>query len=111
VTFCFFWTLWNNVFAEFDTRRLMRSLAALFGLAFVAKYLILLNFASPAEQGWIDTILKNPTQSAATWLLEIPRFSGATGYVQFFAIAFYLLGLYLLPAEPERQIDQSIISV
>jgi hypothetical protein len=110
VTFCFFWTLWNNVFAEFDTRRLMRSLAALFGLAFVAKYLILLNLVSPAEQGWLDTILKNPTQSAATWLLDIPRFSSATGYVQFFAIALYMLGLYLLPARPEREVERSPIS-
>jgi hypothetical protein len=110
VTFCFFWTLWNNVFAEFDVRRLMRSLAALFGLAFVAKYLILFNLASPAEQGWLDTILKNPTQSAATWLLDIPRFSSATGYVQFFTIALYMLGLYLFPAEPKRKVDKTLIS-
>jgi hypothetical protein len=73
--------------------------------------LILLNLASPAEQGWLDTILKNPTQSAATWLLDIPRFSSATGYVQFVAIALYLLGLYLLPSEPERKADQSLILI
>jgi hypothetical protein len=102
VTFCFFWTLWNNVFAEFDTRRLMKSLAALFALAFVAKYLVLLNLTAPTDQGWIESILQNPSRSAATWLLDIPRFSAATGYVQFFAIALYLLGLYLLPSSPER---------
>jgi hypothetical protein len=102
VTFCFFWTLWNNVFAEFDTRRLMKSLAALFALAFVAKYLVLLNLTAPTDQGWIESILQNPSRSAATWLLDIPRFSAATGYVQFFAIALYLLGLYLLPSSRER---------
>lgn len=110
LTFCFFWTLWNNVFAEFDTRRLMKSLAALFALAFVAKYLILLNLASPADQGWAESVLKNPSQSAATWLLDIPRFSSATGYVQFFATALYMLGLYLLPAEPDREIGTKLIS-
>ncbi|MBA3600863.1 MAG: hypothetical protein H0W45_06400, partial [Acidobacteria bacterium] len=39
--FCFFWTLWNNLFAEFDTKRLLQSLGGLFGLAFVVKYLVL----------------------------------------------------------------------
>jgi hypothetical protein len=74
VTFCFFWTL----------------------------CLVLLNLASPADQGWLESILKNPSQSAATWLLDIPRFSAATGYIQFFAVALYLLGLYLLPSSRER---------
>jgi len=103
VAFCFFWTLWNNIFAEFDTRRLVRSLGALFALAFVVKYLVLLNLAAPANQGWFESILQSPSKSAATWLLDIPQFSAATGYVQFFAVALYMLGLYLLPATPERR--------
>jgi hypothetical protein len=103
VTFCFFWTLWNNIFAEFDTRRLVRSLGALFALAFVVKYLVLLNLAAPANQSWFESILQSPSRSAATWLLDIPRFSAATGYVQFFAVAIYMLGLYLMPATPDRR--------
>jgi len=103
VAFCFFWTLWNNIFVEFDTRRLVRSLGALFALAFIVKYLVLLNLAAPANQGWIESIIQSPSKSAATWLLDIPQFSGSTGYVQFFAVALYMLGLYLLPATPERR--------
>lgn len=103
VAFCFFSTLWNNVFAEFDTRRLMRSLGALFALAFVVKYLVLLNLTTPANQSWLENLIQSPSKSAAAWLLDVPQFSSATGYVQFFALAFYMLGLYLLPSEPKRR--------
>lgn len=103
VAFCFFWTLWNNLFAEFDTRRLMRSLGALFALAFVVKYLVLLNLTTSANQSWLENLIQSPSKSAAAWLLDVPQFSSATGYVQFFAVAIYMLGLYLLPSEPERR--------
>jgi hypothetical protein len=100
VAFCFFWTLWNNLFADFDTRRLFRSLAALFGLAFVAKYLLLANLASPAGRGWFENLVESPTRAAAGWLLDVPAFSAGTGYIQFFAVGAFLLGLYLYPPTP-----------
>lgn len=97
IAFCFFWTLWNNLFAEFDVKRFLQSLGGLFGLAFVVKYLILANLAAPANASWWQGILANPTQEAFTWLLDLPRFAAGTGYIQFFAVIFYLLGLFLLP--------------
>jgi hypothetical protein len=39
--FFFLWTLWNNQFAGFDARRLLRSLAALFSTAFILKHMLL----------------------------------------------------------------------
>jgi len=98
VGFCFFWTLWNNIFAEFETRKLFRSLGALFGLAFVVKYLLLANLAAPQSDSWLRSVIENPAQEAATWLLDLPRFAPGTGYIQFFAVVFYLLGLYIFPA-------------
>jgi hypothetical protein len=98
VGFCFFWTLWNNLFADFDARRLIKSLGGLFGLAFAVKYLVLANLTAPASESWWQGIVQNPAQETFTWLLDLPRFSGGSGYVQFFAIAFYLLGLFLLPS-------------
>ena len=95
--FCFFWTLWNDLFADFDTQKLLRSLGALFGLAFVVKYLILANLSAPISESWLQGIFQNPTKEAMTWLLDLPRFSGGTGYIQFFTVIFYLLGLFLLP--------------
>jgi hypothetical protein len=97
IGFCFFWTLWNNLFAEFDTKRLIKSLGGLFGLAFIVKYLVLANLTAPASESWWRGIAENPTQEAFTWLLDLPRFSAGTGYIQFFAVIFYLFGLFLLP--------------
>lgn len=101
--FCFFWTLWNNLFADFDVKKLLRSLGALFGLAFVVKYLILANLAAPASESWLQGILQNPTKEALTWVLDLPRFSAGTGYIQFFTVAFYLLGLFLLPVSSDKK--------
>lgn len=99
VAFCFFWTLWNNLFAEFDARRLIKSLAGTFALAFFVKYLVLANLAAaPSESLW-QRISENPTKEAFTYLLDLPQFAAATGYVQFFALALYLLGLFLLQPE------------
>ena len=105
VAFCFFWTLWNNLFAEFDTRKLFRSLGGLFGLAFVAKYLVLANLTAPGGRTWFEALTENPGQEAITRLLDLPRYSGATGYIQFFAVGLFLLGLYRFPASTRKIIS------
>lgn len=97
VGFCFMWTLWNNLFADFDTKKLLRSIGALFGMAFVVKYLVLANLTAPDSSGWLQRIFENPAKEAFTWVLDLPRYSGGTGYIQFFAAALYLIGLYLTP--------------
>lgn len=102
IAFCFFWTLWNNLFAGFDTKRLIQSLGGMFGLAFVVKYLLLAGLTAPASSSWIQGIFENPTQEAFTWLLDLPKFAPATGYIQFFALVFYLIGLFLLKPETEK---------
>ncbi|MBK6723184.1 MAG: hypothetical protein IPG58_07855 [Acidobacteria bacterium] len=102
VGFCFFWTLWNNLFAEFDPKRLLRSMAALFAMAFAVRWLFLANLTPETSGSWIERILQNPTQEAFTWLLDIPRYSAGTGYIQFFTLALFLLGLYLLPRSASR---------
>ena len=97
VGFCFMWTLWNNLFADFDTRKLLRSVGALFGMAFVVKYLVLANLTAPDSSGWLQRIFENPAKEAFTWVLDLPRYASGTGYIQFFAAALYLIGLYLTP--------------
>lgn len=110
VGFCFFWTLWNNLFAEFDVRRLLQSLGGLFGLAFVVKYLVLANLAAPAAESWWQSILQNPTQTAFTWALDLPVYSAGTGYIQFFTLIFYLVGLFLLAPSSIQKRDSSVVS-
>ena len=103
VSFCFFWTLWNNLFADFDTKKLFRSLGGLFALAFLAKYLILANLTAPAGRTWFEALTENPGQEAVTRLLDLPRFAGSTGYIQFFAVGLFLLGLYLFPSDTRNR--------
>ncbi len=102
VGFCFFWTLWNNLFAGFDTQRLLRSLGALFGLAFVVKYLVLINLTAPEGTSWLQRIIENPGREAFTWLLDLPRYGPGTGYIQFFVLVLYLIGLYLTPKSTQK---------
>jgi len=106
--FCFFWTLWNNLFVEFQGKRLLQSLGSVFALAFVSKYLILSYLTAPQSANWWRGLLENPTQEALTWLLDLPRFSAGTGYIQFFAVIFYLLGLFLIPSSTFRENDYSL---
>ncbi len=98
VGFCFFWTLWNNLFSDFDTKRLLRSIVALFCLAFLVKYLLLANLTAPAGTTWLQRLIENPGREAFTWLLDLPRYGAGTGYIQFFTIVLFLIGLYLTPA-------------
>lgn len=97
VGFCFFWTIWNNLFAEFNTKHLLRSMVALFALAFVVKYLLLANLTAPTGDGWLRRIIENPGREAFTYLLDLPRYSAGTGYIQFFTVTLYLLALFLTP--------------
>lgn len=97
VGFCFFWTIWNNLFAEFDAKGLLRSMFALFGLAFVVKYLVLANITAAPTGSWWQRLFENPGKEAFTWLLELPKYSAGTGYIQFFTLALYLIGLFLIP--------------
>jgi hypothetical protein len=93
----FFWTLWNNLFSVFTAKRVVQSLSSLFGLAFVLKYLILSNLTAPTSENWLKAIIENPTKEAFTYLLDLPRYSAGTGYIQFFSVVLYLLGLFLIP--------------
>lgn len=97
ISFCFSWTLWNNLFAEFDPKRLVRSMSALFAMAFAVRWLFLANVTPEPVDSWFQRMLQNPAQEALTWLLDIPRYSSGTGYIQFFTLVLFLLGLYLLP--------------
>jgi len=102
VGFCFFWTLWNNLFADFDPKRLIRSMAALFAMAFAVRWLFLANVTPEPVDNWFQRMLQNPAQEALTWVLDIPRYSSGTGYIQFFTLVLFLLGLFLLPRTTRR---------
>jgi hypothetical protein len=94
-SFCFLWTLWNNQFSSFDARRLLRSLAILFGTAFVLKHMLLASLYSP-EGGWLKRMAGTLLQGIATGTLDTPSFAPATGYIAFLTLSLYVVGLILL---------------
>lgn len=94
-SFFFLWTLWNNQFAAFDARRLLRSLAILFGTAFVLKHMLLASLYSP-EGGWLKRVAGTLLQGVSLGTLDAPMFAPATGYISFFTLTLYVGGLILL---------------
>jgi hypothetical protein len=90
-SFCFLWTLWNNQFSSFDARRLLRSLVILFGTAFVLKHVLLANLYSP-EGGWLKRVAGTLLQGIT---FDGPTFAPVTGYIAFFTLALYIVGLIL----------------
>ena len=98
---CFFlWTLWQSQFSAFDPRRLLRSLAALFGTAFVVKHVLLASLYSAGGGGWLRRLAAAALEGVTLGTLDGPAYAGATGYVSFFALALYVCGLALLPPSP-----------
>jgi hypothetical protein len=93
----FVWTLWTNLFAELNAAKTIRSLGAVIGLAFVVKYVVLANLAGSPEGGFFERWWRDPTGEAAAWMLDLPRYAAATGYVQFFVLTGYIWGLYIMP--------------
>lgn len=94
-SFFFLWTLWNNQFSSFDTRRLLRSLTILFGTAFILKYILLASLYSP-EGGWLNRMAGTLLQGVTLSSLETSTFATASGYIAFFTLALYVVGLILL---------------
>ncbi len=94
-SFFFLWTLWNNQFSSFDPRRLLRSLAILFGTAFVLKHMLLASLYS-SEGGWLKSLAGTLLQGVSLGTLDAPNFAPATGYISFVTLALYVGGLILL---------------
>lgn len=94
-SFCFLWTLWNNQFSSFDPRRLLRSLMVLFGTAFVLKHMLLASLFA-ADGSWLKGLTGALVSSVTLGALNAAQFAPATGYISFFTLGLYLMGLILI---------------
>jgi hypothetical protein len=111
LSFFFLWTLWQNQFSAFDARRLLRSLAALFGTAFVVKHMLLASLYAPGG-GWLKWLAGTAIEGVTLGTLDAVAQSPATGYLSFFALALYVCGLALLPPSPvEDETEQATQTV
>jgi hypothetical protein len=99
-SFFFLWTLWNNQFSNFDARKLLRSLAVLFGTAFFLKHMFLASLFSP-EGGWAKKVAGFLLEVGTLGTIDYQVFAPATGYISFFTLVLYVTGLILLAPSPE----------
>jgi hypothetical protein len=106
-SFFFLWTLWNNQFSSFDPRRLLRSLAILFGTAFVLKHMLLASLYSP-EGGWLKRVAGTLLQGVSLGTLDTPNFAPATGYISFFTLILYVTGLILLAFAGNDELPRAV---
>jgi hypothetical protein len=88
--------LWNTIAARPDRRRLLHSLLVLFGGAFLLKYVVLGSLYDPQgglTKRVLTVLLEGVTLGGLTYQTPAP----VTGYVAFFTILLFLVGLILLP--------------
>jgi|GEM_PF-349203 len=105
-SFFFLWTLWNNQFSSFDARRLLRSLAVLFGTAFVLKHMLLAALYAP-EGGWLKRLTGALLEGISLGTLDAGSFAPATGYISFFTLALYVGALALMTPAPLSDEDET----
>lgn len=98
--FFFLWTMWNNLFSPFDPRQLLRSLAAMFGLAFVLKHILVAALSAPAGS-WLQKLTGTILEGLSLGTLNLQPFAPSTGYISFFCLALFVAGLCLLPRPHE----------
>lgn len=97
VNLFFLLLLWNTVAAQPDRRRMISSLIVIFGGAFLVKYVVLGALYDPAgglTKRVLMTMLEGVTLGGLTYESPAP----VTGYVAFFSVLLFLIGVTLLPA-------------
>jgi hypothetical protein len=99
--FFFLWTLWNNLFTPFDARQLVRSLAAMFGMAFVMKHILVAALTAP-EGTFLQKLTGVLLEGLSLGTLNLQPYAPATGYISFFTLSLFVVGLVLLPRAPSE---------
>ena len=94
--------LWNTLAAQPDRPRLLRSLAVLFGGAFILKYIVLASLYD-ARGGLAKRVLMTLLEGVTLGGLQYESPAALTGYVAFFTLALYLIGVMLLPYPMSRR--------
>ena len=91
--------LLNTMAAGPDRVRVLRSLAVTFGAAFVLKFVVLDALSGPATgplARMLQVLFEGVTLGAVTQEVQHP----AAGYLAFFVLLVFLVGVWLLPARP-----------
>lgn len=92
--------LLNTAAAGPDRPRLLRSLAVMFGAAFVLKFVVLFELSEPGT-GWFKQVLLAALEgiTLGALLQDVPH--PVTGYLAFLTTMLFLIGVFLLPPRQE----------
>jgi hypothetical protein len=90
--------LLNTLAASPDRVRVLRSLVVIFGSAYVLKYVVLAALSDPTG-GMLKRALLVLLEGVTLGTLTQDVFHESTGYLAFFTIALFIVGLAVLPSE------------
>jgi hypothetical protein len=93
--------LWNTLAVSPDRRQLLRSLAVVFGGAFVLKFIVLAA-AYDAGGGLLHRVILTMLEGVSLGALGFVPDGAATGYVAFVLLGLFFFGLILLPGRQAR---------
>jgi hypothetical protein len=93
---CFFVQLATTLAGVNGRVNLLRSLVVLLGSALVVRFILLESLYAP-DSGVLTRLLTTLVEGASLGAIEYRPHGAATGYIAFFTVAIYLIGLALLP--------------
>jgi len=91
----------NTAAASPDRVRLLRSLTVTFGSAFVLKFVVLYELSVPGTS-WLKRVLQTMLEGITLGTLTQAVLHPVTGYLAFFTVALFLIGVFLLPNRAAR---------
>jgi len=95
--------LLNTMAASHDRLSVLRSLAVVTGAAFVLKFIVLAALSEPGE-GTLKRVLLALLEGVTLGTLTQPVLHPASGYIAFFTLALFMVGLSLLPPPTRRSL-------
>ena len=101
--------LLNTLAAAPDRVRVLRSLVVIFGSAFVLKFIVLAALSDPAG-GMLKRVLLVLLEGVTLGTLTQDVFHESTGYLAFFTLALFMIGLALLPSSTHDRSSSSLVA-
>ena len=100
-TIFFVLLLWNTLAVSPDRRQLLRSLAVVFGGAFVLKFIVLAS-AYDSGGGLLHRVIVTMLEGVSLGALGFVPDGVATGYIAFVLLGVFFFSLILLPGRQSR---------
>jgi hypothetical protein len=98
---CFFVQLTTTLAGVNGRRNLLRSLVVLLGCAFVVRFVVLDALYTP-DRGLAKRLLTTIMEGASLGTIQYEPAGAVTGYIAFFTLCLFIIGIILLPVARPR---------